>query len=168
MTSDSEKTVLLSGGFDPVHVGHVRMIRAASELGRVVVAVNSDDWLMRKKGYIFMPWPERTEILRAILGVAEVVAVEDDDGTVCEVLKKLQPDIFGNGGDRTNKNTPEKATCQELGIKMIWALGGKKIQSSSELVSESNLVSTLPTDPDIPQPDRVLILRGLKGKDCEN
>jgi len=168
MTSDSEKTILLSGGFDPVHVGHVRMIRAASELGRVVVVVNSDGWLMRKKGYIFMPWAERAEILRAILGVAEVIAVEDDDGTVCEALKRLQPDIFGNGGDRTNKNTPEKATCQELGIKMIWALGGKKIQSSSELVSESNLVSTLPSGPDVPQPDRVLILRGLKGKDCEN
>ena len=159
---------MLSGGFDPVHVGHVRMIRAASELGRVVVAVNSDGWLMRKKGYIFMPWIERAEILRAMLGVAEVVAVDDDDGTVCEALKNLQPDVFGNGGDRTNKNTPEKAVCQELGIKMIWALGGKKVQSSSELVSESNLVTDSPLSPDLPQPDRVLILRGLKGKDCEN
>jgi len=154
-------TIMLSGGFDPVHIGHVRMIMAASELGRVIVVANSDDWLMRKKGYIFMPWDERAEILAAIRGVADVVSVDDTDGTVCEALQRLKPDIFGNGGDRTNKNTPEMDVCKKLGIKMAWTLGGKKIQSSSELVSDSNLITDLgPEGPDIPKPDKRILLRG--------
>ena len=64
----TKPTIMLSGGFDPIHIGHVRMILAAAELGDVIIAVNSDDWLMRKKGYIFMPWEERVEIIRAIVG----------------------------------------------------------------------------------------------------
>ena len=108
-----------------------------------------------------MPWDERAEILRAIIGVADVFQVEDSDGTVCEALTRLKPDIFGNGGDRTNKNTPEKALCKQLGIKMIWALGGTKIQSSSGLVGSSNLVSDLALEgEDHPKPDKILFLRG--------
>ena len=157
----TNKTIMLSGGFDPIHIGHVRMIMAASELGRVIVVANSDDWLMRKKGYIFMPWDERAEILAAIHGVADVVPVDDTDGTVCEALRRLKPDIFGNGGDRTNKNTPEMDVCKKLGIKMAWALGGKKIQSSSELVSDSNLITDLGVEgPDMPKPDKRILLRG--------
>ena len=154
------KTIMLSGGFDPVHIGHVRMIIAAAAAGRVIIVANSDDWLMRKKGYIFMPWEERAEILRALVGVSEVVAVDDLDGTVCEALTRIKPDIFGNGGDRNNKNTPEKALCKELGIKMAWALGGDKIQSSSELVNDSNLISDLGDDNDAPQPVKRILLRG--------
>jgi len=152
---------MLSGGFDPIHIGHVRMILAAAELGNVIIVANSDAWLMRKKGYIFMPWEERAEVLRAIRGVADVVTVDDTDGTVCEALQRLKPNIFGNGGDRTNKNTPEKTACKELGIKMIWGLGGNKIQSSSELVNDSNLIANLDTDdPDAPQPVKRILLRG--------
>jgi D-beta-D-heptose 7-phosphate kinase/D-beta-D-heptose 1-phosphate adenosyltransferase len=157
----TKPTIMLSGGFDPIHIGHVRMVVAAAEVGTVIVVANSDEWLMRKKGYIFMPWEERAEILKALRGVSEVVSVEDTDGTVCEVLRRLKPDIFGNGGDRNNKNTPEKAVCKELGIKMAWGLGGTKVQSSSELVSESNLISDLGPDiPDIPRPDKRILLRG--------
>ena len=155
------KTIMLSGGFDPIHIGHVRMILAAAEIGDVTIVANSDDWLMRKKGYIFMPWDERAEILRAIKGVTEVFQVEDSDGTVCEALTRLKPDIFGNGGDRTNKNTPEKALCKQLGIKTVWGLGGTKIQSSSGLVGSSNLVSDLTLEgEDLPKPDKILFLRG--------
>jgi len=154
-------TIMLSGGFDPIHIGHIRMILAATELGNVIVVANSDGWLMRKKGYIFMPWEERAEILRAIRGVTDVVSVDDADGTVCEVLQRLKPDIFGNGGDRTNKNTPEKAICKELGIELAWGLGGKKVQSSAELVSDSNLIVELGTeDLEIPKPDKRILLRG--------
>ena len=165
MTSKpSGKTILLSGGFDPIHVGHVRMILAAANLGNVVVVANSDDWLMRKKRYIFMPWEERAEILRAIRGVFKVVTVDDADGTVCEALRRLQPDIFGNGGDRTNKNTPEMDVCKELDIKMVWNLGGGKVQSSSELVNDSNLVAPLELegkeDEALPEPNKRIILRG--------
>jgi len=157
----TNKTIMLSGGFDPIHIGHVRMILAAAELGDVIIAANSDDWLMRKKGYIFMPWEERAEILRALHGVSEVVSVDDTDGTVCEALRRLKPDIFGNGGDRNNKNTPEKTVCKELGIKMAWGLGGTKVQSSSELVNDSNLITDLdPDGPDMPKPDKRILLRG--------
>jgi len=152
---------MLSGGFDPIHIGHVRMILAAAELGNVIIAANSDDWLMKKKGYIFMPWEERAEILGAIQGVTRVVLVDDKDGTVCEALYRVRPDIFGNGGDRTNKNTPEMALCGKLGIKLAWALGGEKIQSSSDLVNDSNLIADLDTtDLDIPKPDKRILLRG--------
>jgi len=136
-----KKTIAVSGGFDPIHVGHVRMIREAARLGDVIVVINSDDWLLRKKGYIFMPWNERAEIIKSITGVLYVVPVNDDDGTVCKALSKLKRDInldiFANGGDRGQTNTPEMNMCKELGIEMIWNTGGEKIQSSSDLVREA-------------------------------
>ena len=139
----SNKTIVISGGLDPIHVGHVNMIQAAANLGDVIVVLNSDDWLKRKKGYVFMPYEERKYLLKQLKGVTEVSAVDDTDGTVCEALRRLKPDMFGNGGDRTSENTPEMATCQELGIEMIWNLGGKKIQSSSGLVN--TLFASKPT-----------------------
>jgi D-beta-D-heptose 7-phosphate kinase/D-beta-D-heptose 1-phosphate adenosyltransferase len=164
----TNKTIMVSGGFDPIHVGHVRMILAAAELGNVIVAVNSDSWLMRKKGYIFMPWEERAEIIKAVNGVTDVVAVGDSDGTVCEVLKRLKPDMFGNGGDRTNKNTPEMAVCEKLKIEMIWGLGGGKIQSSTELVKDANWAPLSSDDPEAPRPDKSIFIRDTKGKNSEN
>ena len=127
-------TVAVSGGFDPVHVGHVRMILEAAEVGDVIVIANSDEWLMRKKGYVFMPWEERAEILASIKGVLKVVPVDDSDGTVCEALRREKPTFFANGGDRKTDNTPEMDVCSELGIGLLWEVGGGKIQSSSELV----------------------------------
>ena len=129
------KTIVISGGLDPIHVGHVKMIQAAAELGDVIVVLNSDDWLRRKKGYAFMPFKERSYVLQQIKGVDAVSAVDDSDGTVCEALERLKPDMFGNGGDRTSENTPEASVCNKLNIEMIWNLGGKKIQSSSGLVN---------------------------------
>jgi cytidyltransferase-like protein len=131
-----KKRILVSGGFDPIHVGHIRLIQAAAKLGSVIVAVNSDAWLRRKKGYIFMPFEQRCEVIQALKGVSAVTYVEDDDGTVCEALERLKPDMFGNGGDRTDKNTPEMDVCEDLGIEMVWELGGGKVQSSSELVEK--------------------------------
>lgn len=131
------KTIMVSGGFDPIHVGHIRMIIEAGQYGDVIVVANSDEWLYRKKGYVFMGFNERKEILMALKGVVEVVPVDDEDGTVCEALRRERPDYFANGGDRTTDNTPEQAVCEELGIQMLWNMGGQKIQSSSDLVRTS-------------------------------
>lgn len=131
---NNKKTIAISGGMDPIHVGHVKMIQAAAELGELTVILNSDAWLKRKKGYVFMPYEERKYLLESVKGVSAVSAVDDADGTVCEALQRLKPDMFGNGGDRTSDNTPEKEVCLDIGIRMIWNLGGQKVQSSSELV----------------------------------
>ena len=129
------KVICISGGFDPLHLGTLNMIRDAKVYGKVIVVLNSDVWLDRKKGYHLMCWEDRAEILKAIKYVDEVVAVNDiNGGTVCDALKMIRPDYFGNGGDRVYANTPEVALCEELGIEMVWDLGGAKIQSSSELV----------------------------------
>ena len=133
-------TVCVSGGFDPVHIGHLRMIQEAAQYGNVIAIVNSDAWLMRKKGYIFMPFQERCEILRGFAGVFDTARVDDKDNTVCEALIRLKPTYFANGGDRKNDNTPEMEVCAELGIEMLWNVGGGKIQSSSTLVSDSGMV----------------------------
>lgn len=131
------KTIMVSGGFDPIHVGHIRMIIEAGKYGDVIVVANSDEWLFRKKGYVFMGFNERREIIMAIKGVVDVVPVDDEDGTVCEALRRIKPDYFANGGDRTTNNTPEQSICEELGIKMLWNIGGQKIQSSSDLVRDA-------------------------------
>ena len=128
------KPVAVSGGFDPIHVGHVRMIQEAAEYGDVIVIANSDEWLIRKKGYAFMPFKERREILLALKGVVYVAKADDNDDTVCESLRSIKPDMFANGGDRKGENVPEVALCKEIGIDNLWNCGGGKIQSSSALV----------------------------------
>ena len=130
-------TVAVSGGFDPLHAGHVRMIIDAARHGNVIVIANSDAWLMRKKGYVFMTWEERQEILYNFKGVIDVYEASDDDDSVCKTLEKLNPDIFANGGDRKDNNVPEVALCDKLGIELRWNVGGGKIQSSSELVAKT-------------------------------
>ncbi len=132
---DQRKTIMVSGGFDPVHIGHIRMILDAARHGDVVVVANSDDWLFRKKGFVFMEFEQRAEILAAIKGVVKVSGVDDTDGTVCEAIRRLKPDMFANGGDRRKHNTPEQDVCEELGVEMLWGIGGEdKANSSSDLV----------------------------------
>lgn len=138
MDEEKKPTVMVSGGFDPVHVGHIRMIREAAEHGDVIVIANSDNWLYQKKGFHFMDFRSRYEILDAIKGVVLVDSVNDDDGTVCEAIRRLKPTYFANGGDRGKSNTPEQDVCEELGIKLLWGVGGdEKMASSSDLVKRS-------------------------------
>ena len=140
----SKPTIMVSGGFDPVHAGHIRMIRAAAKYGDVIVVANSDKWLNDKKGFVFMDFEQRSEILNSIKGVILVSHVDDSDGTVCEAIKRLKPDYFANGGDRGKHNTPEQNVCDELGIQMLWSIGGdEKVAASSELVK--NVVDVLGT-----------------------
>jgi len=130
-------TVMVSGGFDPVHAGHIRMIRHAAQYGDVIIIANSDDWLFRKKGFVFMEWERRVEILNAIKGVILVDSVDDSDGTVCEAIRRLKPTFFANGGDRGKANTPEQTVCEEIGVELLWGVGGEeKLQSSSELTKK--------------------------------
>jgi cytidyltransferase-like protein len=128
------KTVCISGGFDPVHPGHIDLIQDAARYGDVVVILNSDAWLVRKKGARFQVYESRAHILMAIAGVVDVVSVDDNDGTVCEALRRIRPDCFANGGDRTDINTPELVLCDELGIQALFGIGGDKRHSSSEIV----------------------------------
>jgi len=116
--------IALSGGFDPLNFGHIKMLQGAIHFGKVVVILNSDEWLVRKKGFCLMPWHERKEILLALKFVHDVVPVDDSDDTVCEALTRIKPNVFGNGGARGPKNTPERDLCLKLGIKMAYGLGG--------------------------------------------
>ena len=146
MTTENERpTVMVSGGFDPVHAGHIRMIRAAAEYGDVIVIANSDDWLYRKKGFVFMEYARRVEILNAVKGVVVVDSVDDSDDTVCEAIRRHTPTYFANGGDRGRENTPEQSVCEELGVELLWGVGGtEKLQSSSDLVKKDRDFPTPP------------------------
>ena len=140
--------IILSGGFDPLHVGHVRMIQSASMMAdEVIVGINSDDWLMRKKGYVFMPWDERLAIIVELESVYGAMKFNDDDNTAGDLIKKVCKQrraanleckiAFGNGGDRTGENTPESQTCFFSNVDMVWGVGGDyKVQSSSSLVKK--------------------------------
>jgi len=135
--------VAVSGGFDPVHIGHVRMFQEAKALGdELVVILNNDHWLRFKKGFVFMPQAERKEIIEAFACVDRVVLTKHKKGTtdmsVCEALRSIRPSIFANGGDRKLGNIPEVPVCREIGCAMVFNVGrGGKVQSSSDLVRES-------------------------------
>lgn len=133
--------VAVCGGFDPIHVGHVRHFKAAKALGdELMVMLNTDAWLMKKKDYVFMNFKERKEIIDSIQYVDSVVPyVKTESGSVAKTLEKYKPDVFAKGGDRTIDNLPqdEIETCKRLGIKLITGVGGEKIQSSSWLVDKA-------------------------------
>jgi D-beta-D-heptose 7-phosphate kinase/D-beta-D-heptose 1-phosphate adenosyltransferase len=136
---DSKKEIVVatSGGFDPLHVGHIRLIQEAKTLGdKLVVIVNSDAWLKRKKGFVFMNLKHRMEMIKAIRGVDEVMAWDDGSPTVKGALRKLKPDIFAKGGDRSGTDkVPEAKTCEEIGCKIVFNVGkGGKVESSSWLL----------------------------------
>ena len=131
-----DKTVAVSGGFDPVHIGHIRYLKGAAELGKVLVMLNTDEWLTRKKGKPFMPYDERKEILEAIRYVHKVVPVVDEGNSVAESIGHYKPDIFAKGGDRTIDNIPqdEKDAIMSVGGSLVVNVGGGKIQSSRWLI----------------------------------
>lgn len=133
-------TVLVSGGFDPLHAGHVELIESARQYGEVIIALNSDAWLVRKKGYAFMTWDERAKILKSLKGVVGVLPFNDDDGSAADAIRSSHPHIFAKGGDRSLVTLPvnEVVACEQSGVRILCGLGGK-IQSSSELVQQAML-----------------------------
>jgi len=134
------KIVVVSGGFDPIHSGHLSYFKEAKELGMyLIVGVNSDEWLMRKKGYVFMPIEEREEIIKSIKYVNGVNRFNDDDDSSIDLLNKVKywyPSdeiIFANGGDRNESN------CRELSVsdvKFVYGVGGTDKKNSSSKIVE--------------------------------
>lgn len=141
---------MVSGGFDPVHIGHVRLFNDAKKLGeKLVVVINNDHWLRAKKGYTFMPDYERKEIIEAIKAVDKVMLSSHKKNTkdfsISGDIKKLRPHVFANGGDRDEKNAENPKSslykdiqmCKKLGIEMVFNVGhGGKVRSSSDLVQQ--------------------------------
>jgi cytidyltransferase-like protein len=142
------KVVMVSGGFDPIHIGHIRLMREAKQLGdKLIVVINNDNWLRQKKGKEFMPEEERKEIIEALECVDKVIISghprNPKDMSICRELIKVKPHIFANGGDRDEKDAEdpksslyrEKQIHKKYGIKMVYNVGnGGKIRSSSELL----------------------------------
>ena len=133
------KIIVISGGFDPVHSGHISYIKSAEKLGdKLVIALNSDFWLKNKKGKFFMPFSERKKILENINGVNEVINFKDDEqGSAIHALEKIKtiyPNdeiIFANGGDRTKENIPEMSLSD---IKFVFGVGGEDKKNSSSWI----------------------------------
>jgi cytidyltransferase-like protein len=140
-----KKIVMVSGGFDPVHIGHVRLFQEAKKLGdELVVVINNDNWLNLKKGYVFMPENERKEVIEAFEAVDRVILSSHKKNTkdisISKDIKALRPHIFAKGGDRHvgNLPTPEVLVCNEIGCEIVNDIGfGGKVQSSSELVKKA-------------------------------
>ena len=134
------KIIVVSGGFDPIHSGHIEYLKCAKEHGdKLIVALNSDSWLEKKKGKPFMAFDERKSILEAIQYVNEVIDFEDDKKGSCinalNKIKNLYPDdqiFFANGGDRNSKNIPEMSVSE---IEFLFGIGGNKKNSSSWILN---------------------------------
>lgn len=135
--------VLITGGFDPVHSGHIAYIKAAATLGdRLIVGINSDLWLTRKKGRSFMTWSERAAIVASIKGVDDILEFDDFDGSARDAIRKVrerypnQQIIFGNGGDRNRKNIPEM-DIEDDNLRFEFGVGGStKANSSSWILDD--------------------------------
>lgn len=141
LRSWGKNIVCTSGGFAPLHCGHLRCIQQSAEMahkswGSLCVIVNGDGFLMRKKNFIFMKEDERMEIIAGLRGVDYVVKWDDGTQTVVGAIERIKPKIFTKGGDRNDAtNVPEFDTCNQIGCKVVFNVGGEKIQSSSNLIA---------------------------------
>lgn len=137
-----KKVVLITGGFDPLHSGHIAYINAARELGdSLIVGVNSDEWLRRKKGQEFMPWEERATIISALHNVDRVINFDDSDNSANDAIRKVRAIhptariVFANGGDRTKENIPEMDLLNEmLHLEFVFGVGGEDKKNSSSWI----------------------------------
>lgn len=133
------KIIIVSGGFDPIHSGHIAYFNDAKKLGdKLIVALNSDDWLVNKKGKFFMPFEERKAIIENLSSVNSVIDfLDDDNGSAVNALikvKEMYPDdhiIFANGGDRNQGNIPEMSVA---GIDFVFSVGGDNKKNSSSWI----------------------------------
>ena len=134
------KIVVISGGFDPIHSGHIKLIKEAAKHGEVVVLLNSDLWLQKKKGKEFLPFIERAIIMNELKNVIDIIEFDDSDKTCIDGLKKVKDKYpkailkFANGGDRNNKTTPEFDFCRNNNIELLWGIGGESKSNSSSWI----------------------------------
>jgi cytidyltransferase-like protein len=130
--------IVVSGGFDPLHSGHINMFKQAQQFGTVWAIINTDEWLQRKKGYNLLSYEERELIVKSNRYVSKVIKGMDDNDNVVRNLQYLYKDkvhfAFANGGDRVPSSTPEMAYCLEHNIPMLFNIGGTKTESSSKIV----------------------------------
>ena len=132
--------ILVSGGFDPIHSGHIKLINDANKYGDVVVLLNSDAWLRNKKGKEFLPFHERKIIMQNVKGVLDVIEFDDSDNScidgIIKAMSLFQKNIikFANGGDRNSKTTPEKEFCEKNNIETLFAIGGDDKSNSSSWI----------------------------------
>jgi D-beta-D-heptose 7-phosphate kinase/D-beta-D-heptose 1-phosphate adenosyltransferase len=145
VTYKKKRVIAVSGGFDPIHIGHVELLKQARALGdELLVILNNDHWLRAKKQFAFMPQKERKRILLEFPFVDRVEFTRhrqgDPDRTVCRELRRLRPHVFANGGDRKRGTIPEYTLCEELGIELAFKVGGNhKAQSSSWLTDNARV-----------------------------
>lgn len=132
--------VLCTGGFDPVHSGHIAYFKNAAKFGnQLIIGLNSDDWLRRKKGREFMPWAERAAIIRELRGVVTVIEFDDSDGTAIDAIKRVRSMfphskiLFANGGDRTRENIPEMSINDDR-VEFLFGIGGEDKANSSSWI----------------------------------
>ena len=132
--------ILISGGFDPIHSGHIKLINDASKYGDVIVLLNSDEWLRNKKGKEFLSFDERKIIMKNIKGVIDVIEFDDSDKTCIDGIKKAKSLYknniikFANGGDRNNENTAEKEFCDKNDVETLFGIGGNDKSNSSSWI----------------------------------
>jgi D-beta-D-heptose 7-phosphate kinase/D-beta-D-heptose 1-phosphate adenosyltransferase len=132
--------VLVSGGFDPIHSGHIKLIKEASNYGDIIVLLNSDNWLRKKKGKEFLSFDERKIILNSIKNVIDVVPCGNEDKTCIDGIKlaiskySKNKIFFANGGDRNDNTTPETIFCNQNNIETLWGIGGNKKSNSSSWI----------------------------------
>ncbi len=133
------KKVAVSGYFNPIHVGHIRLLKEAKNLGNYLVVILNNDLQVKLKGSVpFMSIEDRKEIVASIKYVDEVFVSIDKDKSICKSLIVVKPNIFANGGDRSKGEIPESKVCEDNNIKMVDNVGGNKIRSSSILIKEAS------------------------------
>ena len=141
----SEKTILISGAFNPLHFGHLLLLKDASNYGKVIVALNSDEWVMKNKGHLLFDFETRKSILEECKYVSRVIPFDDSEGDVTYALFEVRPTYFGNGGSATSLSLPkeELQVCGYLGIEPVFNLGdtAKNIGNDMLIAAQKSIIN---------------------------
>jgi D-beta-D-heptose 7-phosphate kinase/D-beta-D-heptose 1-phosphate adenosyltransferase len=139
LSKNNKVTILISGAFNPLHLGHLLLLKHANSYGEVIVALNSDEWIRRNKGYLLFNYETRKMFLEDFPYVSRVVEFDDSDGTVCDAIRKVKPTFFGNGGTIRSTSIPKEEfeLCKELDVVPVFGLG-----ESEDMIEEKYLVLT--------------------------